>query len=136
MKIDPVAVEQAGELMLIGMGGVFIVLFIIYIVAKLLLKFAPAKKRRSNMATLKRIWLALNPQEAAAWQALLTTAGLAADRQVDHTVGIFEGETLLATGSLSGNIIKEVAVTPATQHENLLAQVIQALLDRLDDDEV
>ncbi|MDN6091952.1 MAG: [citrate (pro-3S)-lyase] ligase, partial [Lacticaseibacillus paracasei] len=50
------------------------------------------------MATLKRIWLALNPQEAAAWQALLTTAGLAADRQVDYTVGIFEGETLLATG--------------------------------------
>ncbi|MDN5998399.1 MAG: [citrate (pro-3S)-lyase] ligase [Lacticaseibacillus paracasei] len=88
------------------------------------------------MATLKRIWLALNPQEAAAWQALLTTAGLAADRQVDYTVGIFEGETLLATGSLSGNIIKEVAVTPATQHENLLAQVIQALLDRLDDDGV
>lgn len=44
MKIDPVAVEQAGELMLIGMGVVFIVLFIIYIVAKLLLKFAPAKK--------------------------------------------------------------------------------------------
>ena len=86
------------------------------------------------MATLKRIWLALNPQEAAAWQALLMTAGLAADRQVDYTVGIFEGETLLATGSLSGNIIKEVAVTPATQHENLLAQVIQALLDRLDED--
>ena len=28
MKIDPVAVEQAGELMLIGMGGVFIVLLI------------------------------------------------------------------------------------------------------------
>ena len=25
MKIEPVAVEQAGELMLIGMGGVFIV---------------------------------------------------------------------------------------------------------------
>ncbi len=30
--------------MLVGMGGVFIVLFIIYIVAKLLLKFAPADK--------------------------------------------------------------------------------------------
>ena len=42
------------------------------------------------MATLKRIWLALNPQEAAAWQALLTTAGLAADRQVDYTVGILK----------------------------------------------
>ncbi|KLI76741.1 MULTISPECIES: OadG family protein [Lacticaseibacillus] len=44
MKFDPTAVEQAGELMLVGMGGVFIVLFIIYLVAKLLLKFAPAKK--------------------------------------------------------------------------------------------
>ncbi|VTU70636.1 oxaloacetate decarboxylase, gamma chain family protein [Lacticaseibacillus rhamnosus] len=31
MKFDPTAVEQAGELMLVGMGGVFIVLFIIYI---------------------------------------------------------------------------------------------------------
>ena len=41
MKFDPTAVEQAGELMLVG---VFIVLFIIYIVAKLLLKFAPADK--------------------------------------------------------------------------------------------
>ena len=29
MKFDPTAVEQAGELMLVGMGGVFIVLFII-----------------------------------------------------------------------------------------------------------
>ena len=44
MKFDPTAVEQAGELMLVGMSGVFIVLFIIYIVAKLLLKFAPADK--------------------------------------------------------------------------------------------
>ena len=44
MKFDPTAVEQAGELMLVGMGGVFIVLIIIYIVAKLLLKFAPADK--------------------------------------------------------------------------------------------
>ncbi|WP_054776974.1 OadG-related small transporter subunit [Lacticaseibacillus saniviri] len=35
--------EIAFELMGFGMGGVFLVLFIIYVVAKLLLKFLPAK---------------------------------------------------------------------------------------------
>ncbi|VTU58503.1 oxaloacetate decarboxylase, gamma chain family protein [Lacticaseibacillus rhamnosus] len=56
MKFDPTAVEQAGELMLVGMGGVFIVLFIIYIVAKLLLKLSlihisePTRLRRISYA--------------------------------------------------------------------------------------
>ncbi|CAM3066965.1 OadG-related small transporter subunit [Lactiplantibacillus plajomi] len=35
--------EVAFELMGFGMGGVFLVLFIIYLVAKLLLKLLPAK---------------------------------------------------------------------------------------------
>jgi len=35
--------EVAFELMGFGMGGVFLVLFIIYLVAKLLLKLFPAK---------------------------------------------------------------------------------------------
>lgn len=35
--------EVAFELMGFGMGGVFLVLFIIYLVAKLLLKVFPAK---------------------------------------------------------------------------------------------
>ncbi|MEJ1305346.1 [citrate (pro-3S)-lyase] ligase [Lacticaseibacillus sp. NRC_P2] len=88
------------------------------------------------MATLKRIWFDLNPQAAEAWQTLLVDAGLTPDRQVDYTVGIFEGDDLLATGSLSGNIIKEVAISPTAQHENLLAQIIPALLDRLDDEAI
>lgn len=88
------------------------------------------------MTTLKRIWFDLNPQAAEAWQTLLVDAGLTPDRQVDYTVGIFEGDDLLATGSLSGNIIKEVAISPTAQHENLLAQIIQALLDRLDDETI
>ncbi|KMO49997.1 hypothetical protein PY98_13730 [Lacticaseibacillus rhamnosus] len=58
------------------------------------------------------------------------------DEHVDFTVGIFEDGALLATGSLAGNIIKEVAVSPDAQHENLLAQIIQALLDRLDDEAI
>lgn len=34
----------AGELMLFGMGGVFLVLFILFLVSKLLLKVFPANK--------------------------------------------------------------------------------------------
>ncbi|WP_053072722.1 OadG family protein [Lactiplantibacillus herbarum] len=37
--------EVAFELMGFGMGGVFLVLFIIYLVAKLLLKVFPAKAK-------------------------------------------------------------------------------------------
>ena len=88
------------------------------------------------MATLKRIWFDLNPQEKTAWQTLLRAADLTPDEHVDFTVGIFEDGALLATGSLAGNIIKEVAVSPDAQHENLLAQIIQALLDRLDDEAI
>ncbi len=88
------------------------------------------------MATLKRIWFDLNPQEKTAWQTLLRAAELTPDEHVDFTVGIFEDGALLATGSLAGNIIKEVAVLPDAQHENLLAQIIQALLDRLDDEAI
>lgn len=84
------------------------------------------------MPQLKRIWLTINQQEAQARQKLLRQAGLANDQQVDYTLGLFEGEELVATGSLLGAIIKAVAVAPAYRAENLLAPLVQGLLDRLD----
>ncbi|MFD1485317.1 [citrate (pro-3S)-lyase] ligase [Lacticaseibacillus baoqingensis] len=83
------------------------------------------------MAELRRIWLTINREEATAWAALLTKSQLAVDHQVDVTFGMFEGETLLATASLYGQIIKCVAVDPAAQSENLLAPLIQAAFDQL-----
>ncbi|SPC40102.1 OadG-related small transporter subunit [Latilactobacillus fuchuensis] len=35
--------ETAFELMLFGMGGVFLVLFVLFLTAKLLIKFLPVK---------------------------------------------------------------------------------------------
>jgi Na+-transporting methylmalonyl-CoA/oxaloacetate decarboxylase gamma subunit len=37
------ALKTAGELMIFGMGGVFLVLFLLYLISKLLLKLFPAK---------------------------------------------------------------------------------------------
>ncbi|ETY75365.1 [citrate [pro-3S]-lyase] ligase [Lactiplantibacillus fabifermentans T30PCM01] len=80
---------------------------------------------------LKRLWLTINPTAKQQWQALLTQAGLMADGQVDYTVGLYEHEQLIGTGSLYQNIIKCVAIDETVTHQNLLAPLIKALLDRL-----
>ena len=80
---------------------------------------------------LKRLWLTINPTAKQQWQALLTQAGLMADDQVDYTVGLYEHEQLIGTGSLYQNIIKCVAIDETVTHQNLLAPLIKALLDRL-----
>ncbi|MCH4167826.1 MAG: OadG family protein [Streptococcaceae bacterium] len=36
---------QSGQLMLFGMGGVFLVLFLIYLISRLLIKLFPVEKR-------------------------------------------------------------------------------------------
>lgn len=41
--MDTEALKIAGELMIFGMGGVFLVLFLLYLISKLLLKVFPAK---------------------------------------------------------------------------------------------
>ncbi|MEG0254728.1 MAG: OadG-related small transporter subunit [Vagococcus sp.] len=44
MSVDMEALKLAGELMLFGMGGVFLVLFVLFLVSKMLLKVFPASK--------------------------------------------------------------------------------------------
>lgn len=78
-----------------------------------------------------RLWLDINASAKKAWQALLTQAGLVADEQVDYTVGIYDQGQLIATGSTYQNIIKLVAVADTAKHNNLLAKITGALLERL-----
>lgn len=44
MAVNWTGIKQAFELMGVGMGGVFFVLFVIFLVAKLLLKVFPPEK--------------------------------------------------------------------------------------------
>ncbi|MTD42180.1 hypothetical protein GIX45_26845 [Erwinia sp. CPCC 100877] len=41
--MDIEALKTAAELMIFGMGGVFLVLFLLFLISKLLLKIFPAK---------------------------------------------------------------------------------------------
>lgn len=63
----------------------------------------------------------------AQWTALLHKTGLTAEDLPEHTVLLWDGDTLAATGSRSGGLIKYLAVDPAYQGEDLTATVLTAL---------
>ena len=80
----------------------------------------------------RRLWLDRDPQALKDWQALMQAAKLSDQERVDYTIGIYDGARLAATGSLDGKILKCLVVCAAYQSENLLTQVVMALLERLD----
>ena len=61
------------------------------------------------------------------WEALLRKTGLEPDAQWDQTALLWDGDTLAATGSRMGNILKCIAVSPDHRGEDLTAQVLSTL---------
>lgn len=83
------------------------------------------------MFTTKRIWLDRDPHAYQQWKHLMQQAHLNPEESVDYTLGIYAADTLIASGSYTKNIIKYLAVHPDYQAENLLAQLISALIQSL-----
>ena len=63
----------------------------------------------------------------AQWEALLRKTNLEPDTQWDQTVLLWDGDTLAATGSRMGNILKCIAVSPDHRGEDLTSQVLSTL---------
>ena len=63
----------------------------------------------------------------AQWEALLRRVGLEPDTDHEQTVLLWDGDTLAATGSRKGNLLKCIAVSPDHQGEDLTAQVLSCL---------
>ncbi|MDR0921303.1 MAG: [citrate (pro-3S)-lyase] ligase [Lactobacillales bacterium] len=82
---------------------------------------------------VEKLWLKKDKQTRAKWKTLLKKVDLIPDYNVSYTVGIFEGEQLIATGSCFQNIIKCVAIDPDSQGEQLLSKIINALFDYLNE---
>ncbi|WP_086444687.1 [citrate (pro-3S)-lyase] ligase [Candidatus Enterococcus lemimoniae] len=80
---------------------------------------------------IRRIWLDRDLAAKQQWSDFLINADLIPDDQLDYTIGIYDQEKLIGTGSIFRNILKCVAVDPSYQNENLLTQIIQALRERL-----
>lgn len=66
-------------------------------------------------------------RKLAQWTALLEKTGLHGTPDGEATVLIYDEETLAATGSRQGNLLKYIAVDPAHQGEDLTARVLTAL---------
>ena len=71
--------------------------------------------------------LRLRGRKKEIWKSFLTRAGLEADEGVESTVLVWDGDTLIATGSRQGNLLKCLAVDPAHQGEDLLAKILTSL---------
>lgn len=61
-------------------------------------------------------------------EELITRCGLSVNCNFDYTVGIFYNDDLAATGSLIGDMIQMVAVSPEHQEEDLASIVITHLI--------
>ena len=61
-------------------------------------------------------------------EELIRSCGLSINNNVDYSVGIFNDDELIATGSLFGDMIQMMAVSPDHQGEDLAAIVITHLI--------
>ncbi len=68
----------------------------------------------------------LNVKQA---EGLIRSCGLSVNYDVDYTVGIFDDDVLVATGSLSGDMIQMLAVSSDYQGKDLTAIVITHLIN-------
>lgn len=61
------------------------------------------------------------------WQEFLAKSGLQADEQTDSTVLVWDDDTIIATGSRLGNLLKCIAVDESRQGEGLTGTVLTHL---------
>ena len=69
----------------------------------------------------------LRGRKLTAWTQLLQQTGLTAQPDAQTTVLLWDDDTLAATGSRQGNLLKYIAVSPLHQGEDLTARVLTAL---------
>ena len=71
--------------------------------------------------------LHLRGKKKTSWEQLLRQEGLTPDERVEITCLIWDGETLVATGSRQENLLKCIAVNHAYQGQGLTATLMTAL---------
>ncbi len=69
-----------------------------------------------------------NRKETAAVAAFLAQFGLAYEAPLDYTVAFYQGEQIVATGSLAGKVLRNIAVAADIQGEGLTAAVVSNLV--------
>jgi len=81
------------------------------------------------MYSLRRLWLSKDKEICQNWKDLMQESGLNSDEEVDFSIGLFDKEELIATGSSKASIIKCLAVKKDYQSENLLVTIVQEIIN-------
>lgn len=71
-----------------------------------------------------------NSREVEAVRTFLTGFDLTYDGSVDYTVAFYQQEEMIATGSLAGEVLRNIAVSPKLQGEGLTARVVSQLMQQ------
>ncbi|MCF7930665.1 MAG: GNAT family N-acetyltransferase [Acholeplasmataceae bacterium] len=69
-------------------------------------------------------------------KALLEDQGLLFEDKVTHTIGVYDQDQLVATGSLYENVIKMIAIDQKYQGENLTSTIMTALVQKLHEQKI
>ncbi|AMB99742.1 hypothetical protein AWM75_07090 [Aerococcus urinaehominis] len=77
------------------------------------------------------MWVERSSFDRQAWLNLLTSAGLRPEAQLDETIGLYDGDRLVATGSLQANVMKCLVVCQAYKGGAVMNQLVTELLNRI-----
>lgn len=69
-----------------------------------------------------------NPRQVEVIRRFLAAFDLTFDGQVDYTVALFKGDDMVATGSLAGEVLRNIAVDETLQGEGLTSIVVSHLM--------
>ena len=78
------------------------------------------------MITEREIYLT-NPEEKRKIVEFLESFNLTFTGNIDYTMGLYDGEELIGTGSLGGRVMRDIAIKMAYQGRGLTRRIIRNL---------
>lgn len=78
---------------------------------------------------LKRLWVKKSKKDYQRWEKLLHHAGIRTEENVQYTVGLFDGEKLIGTGSIADNVLKCLAVCKDYTGGGAINQLVSHLMN-------
>lgn len=83
---------------------------------------------------IKRLWVKKSKKDHQRWEKLLHQAEIRTEENVDYTVGLFDGEKLIGTGSIADNVLKCLAICKDYTGGGAINQLVSHLMNRVFED--
>lgn len=79
----------------------------------------------------QRLWIHKNKQDKKEWERLLAQADIRFEATVEYTVGMYDGDSLIATGSLHQNVLKCIAVCKQYTGGEVVTKLLSHLMNEI-----